>query len=590
MAQKSSILSRYKPLARLYHENGKRGIRQKGQTRIMGIPSYYRKLVRTCPRLIQTERGGGADEERVQWFYMDYNCLIYHCLYRPGAPVYPGKEGEAAWIPVFLASVMDYTVEVIRRVNPEKGVYLAVDGVVPMAKMRQQRLRRFTSAWLAEQGIGRDGVKQEQKEEKQEKKEIWDTNAITPGTAFMDQLHEAMLSRIRAEGKEGVWRVSSCREWGEGEHKILAEWRRAQRIGATGPVAIYGLDADLIVLSLLGAEEGKENVWLFREAMERGEIQYDLFGQECYEWFSVGELRRWLVSGIQEDVAFVYHYVLMMSFLGNDFLPSALGDKMRDDGHAVLVGLLREQFQAGHRMLQEDGSLCGDGLRMFFRELARGEAVRIGDAVGKKRWRGEHAKREHVAGSSGTESTGGMYEVGHLDWPLSQQEEAVLEVRGRLAPDWQPRYLVHFFPGLPNHPTSRDTLCRAYLYGIQWVWAYYTGRWEDVCFEWYYPYSLPPLWEWLAFFLESKGCELPPFAGTVQLRGVDLQPTEQLALVLPLRSWNLLPPCPQRVLPYRAPHLFPTEFSFHSVGKRFFWECEAMIPMPTVRSIKQWCS
>lgn len=572
----------------------------------MGIPSYYRKLVRTCPRLIQERVNTGVGGKRIQWFYMDYNCLIYHCLYRPGAPVYPGPAGEAEWVRAFLETVMDYTVEIIRQVNPERGVYLAVDGVVPMAKMRQQRLRRFTSSWLSERGIGRDGRKAKAEggnekggEEKggDEKGEgvRWNTNAITPGTAFMDQLHEAMMARIQAEGKTGVWRVSSCREWGEGEHKILAEWRRGRLHGQEGPIAIYGLDADLIVLALLGAEEGPagvEEVWLFREAMERGEVQYDLFGDECFEWFSVGELRRWLVGGLypcgaksrsaEEEKVFIHHYVLMMSFLGNDFLPSSLGYKMRDEGHAVLVELLQGQFQAGHRMLgtEEEGwPLRWDGLRMFFQALAREEARRIGEAVAKKRRQG--AQAEHATQAEA------MREIGHEDWPLSQQEERVLEERGRLAPDWQKRYLVHFFPGMPNHPTSRDMLCRQYLYGVQWVWAYYLGKIEDVCFEWYYPFSLPPLWEWLSSS-DAKG--LPPFTGTVQVRGSDLQPVEQLALVLPLNSWHLLPPCPQRALPYRAPHLFPTEFSFHSVGKRFFWECEAMIPMPTVRAIKQWCA
>jgi 5'-3' exonuclease len=274
------------------------------------------------------------------------------------------------------------------------------------------------------------------------------------------------------------------------------------------------------------------------------------------------------------------HYVLMMSFLGNDFLPSSLGYKMRDEGHSVLIEILRDQFVAGHRMLGSEAEgypLRMEGLQTFFRALAREEGQRVEDAVVKKR---RMAERSWTIEEMG--------QIGHEDWPLSQMEERVLEQEGRggrLSPTWQKRYLAHFFPGFPDHPTSRATLCRHYLYGIQWVWAYYMGRLEDVCFEWCYPFSLPPLWEWLA----QERC-LSPFTGTVQVKGSDLQCSEQLALVLPLDSWHLLPPCPQRALPYRAPHLFPTEFSFHSVGKRFFWECEAMIPIPTVREVKAWCS
>ena len=554
----------------------------------MGIPSYYRKLTGSCPRLVQSQYGGGGgggDKDngkgRIQWFFMDYNCLIYHCLYRPDAPVYPGPEGEKEWVRAFLETVMEYTVNVIRQVQPEKGVYIAVDGVVPMAKMRQQRLRRFTSSWLAERGMGRDGKEKEKEKGLNGEAKRWNTNAITPGTVFMDQLHEALVARIAQEGKTGVWRVSSCREWGEGEHKIMAEWRRGGYGGGGEAVAVYGLDAGLIVLSLMAGETSLRagGVWLFREAMDRGAVQYDLFGDECYEWFSVGELRQWLCQGIPEadQRGFVLHYVLMMSFLGNDFLPSSLGYKMRDEGHTVLLDILRSQFLSGMRMLEEEQSLRWEGLQTFFRALAREEAWRVEEAVVKKRRMTERAWTAEEMGR-----------VGHEDWPLSQREEHVLEnpMTGRLHSQWRKRYLVHFFPGLPDHPTSRAALCQKYLYGVEWVWAYYTGQMDDVCFEWSYPFSLPPLWEWLA---EEKG--LPPLTGTVVVQGSEIQPTEQLALVLPLDSWGLLPSsCPQRVLPYRAPHLFPTEFSFHSVGKRFFWECEAMIPIPTVREVKAWCS
>ena len=35
-----------------------------------------------------------------------------------------------------------------------------------------------------------------------------------------------------------------------------------------------------------------------------------------------------------------------------------------------------------------------------------------------------------------------------------------------------------------------------------------------------------------------------------------------------------------------APQFFPDIFTFESVGKRFFWECEALIPIPTIVELK----
>jgi len=57
-------------------------------------------------------------------------------------------------------------------------------------------------------------------------------------------------------------------------------------------------------------------------------------------------------------------------------------------------------------------------------------------------------------------------------------------------------------------------------------------------------------------------------------------------LVLPLESWSLIPPCKERQLPLIAPHFFPSTFSFDPVGKRFFWECESLIPLISIKELK----
>jgi len=546
----------------------------------MGIPSYYRKLARSCPRLVQKSRPD--DGKRIQWFFMDFNCLIYHCLYRPGAPAYPveadhNKEMKEKWEADFIETILEYTLSVIREVKPEKGVYLAIDGVVPMAKMRQQRLRRFKSSWMKRANVG-----DRRSEEKDPSIGSWNTNAITPGTAFMDQLHKALVMLFTEHGKSN-WKISSCREWGEGEHKILAEWRRGVYEGS---LAIYGLDADLIILSLLGQETVGDRssaypVYLFREEMDRGSVQYDSFGQESYEWFSIHELRQWLIRPYLHDVdaqqSFILQYCFMMSFLGNDFLPSSLSYKMRDEGHDILLDLLRQFFDRERLLISpQDCSIVWGEVRAFFRSLAHDESQRILEATLKKQHLGQFC-----------ESQSSFHEMGHNDWPLSVVEERVLLHEGgrTLHPKWKERYVTHFFHGFSSHSRAIKQLCDAYYYGIQWVWSYYLGKMDDVCFNWYYPFHIAPLWEWLA---DIK--TIPPFDGTAKVHAWDISPHEQLALVLPIESWSLMPVCPERELPYKAPHLFPAEFSFDSVGKRFFWECESMIPVPSILEVKSWIS
>jgi len=549
----------------------------------MGIPSYYRQLLQDVPELVIKQHPTDA----LSWLFMDYNGLIYHCLQRADVPPY-SEEHHEEWETAFLEIVVSSTLWMIRQVAPTVGVFLAMDGVVPMAKMRQQRLRRFTSVWLRKQ--------EDEKAEKAEKTARWDTNAITPGTVFMTRLRQRLERMIQEHGVQ--WHLSSSDEPGEGEHKILSAWRTG---AYQGSVAVYGLDADLIVLSLLGMETaGISQVWLFREeppvgarptppwrhsapippsqgagagSREMSVIVENSFaspreggvGALCaptMEWFSVHALRSWLIRDVApaSHRTFLLSYIMAMSFLGNDFLPRSIGLTLRQEGHSVLMDALH--LLQSSLVCPDTLELREDGLLRLLRIFASQEETHIAHALFQKQ-----RQARYVNGVL----------LGDKDWPLTQNEEAFL-LRGKdtLVPGWQELYRTTLFPG-----QERSRICSEYLYGIQWNWAYYTGRYEEVCFNWYYPFTLPPLWSWLC----EETC--PTFPGTVQVRVTDIRPVEQLAAVLPLESWGLIPPCAERSLPLLAPYWFPSSFSFHSVGKRFFWECEAMIPIPSILEVKR---
>jgi len=521
----------------------------------MGIPSYYKKLLNTVPGLIKR----GRPDAGIDWLFMDFNCLIYHCLHRTDTPVYPGEAGREEWELQFIACIVQYCLKVIKEVSPQSGVFIAIDGVVPMAKMRQQRLRRFKSVWLRKSEMGADT-----------NATTWDTNAITPGTLFMKKLHAGLADMIRHKGKS--WILSSSDQPGEGEHKLLAEWRTGKY---QGHFAVYGLDADLIVLSLLGQEQCKlsNEIWLFREEVEKGQIAYDAMGEEQFEWFSIHALRDWLSTEFSSDPhvkrQFILNYACAMSVLGNDFLPSSLGLKIREEGHTELLNLLRVQEPLIDSTTLE---ISLSGLTSLFARLVMQETDRVETYIAKKRMTAR--------------ALTGEIPLGDNNWPLAHVAEECLvnpANKRKLADDWQTRYLQHFFPG---HRTMshRNAICESYLYGIQWIWAYYTGHISSVCFNWYYPHSLPPLWEWIYDYLRAHS--LPAFPETVHVRAEDIRPVEQLTLVLPLESWSLIPPCKEKQFPSLAPQFYPAAFSFESVGKRFFWECEAQIPMPSICELK----
>jgi 5'-3' exonuclease len=465
----------------------------------MGIPSYYKKLTSFISI--------SSQHTDIKWLFFDFNCIIYQCIPSSSKPF---EESE------LIASVILSTLRIIQSINPE-GVYIAIDGVVPMAKMRQQRMRRFSSV-IRSISLSTETFH-------------WDKNAITPGTLFMQKLHAA-LEQMILDHPEYQWKFSSSNEPGEGEHKIMAEWRRGLY---QGPIAIYGMDADLIVLCLLNQELFLSNspVWLFREG-EKGE-----------EWFSIDELRKQL--GLHRSM--LLSYTFAMSILGNDFLPSSLSLKIRKEGHSELIQLLRRLF-AQHSYLIDPQTLeiSMEGLHSLFSFLSETEETRITQwIIGKqKEWYNRNNEE---------------------DWPLTQQEESCFmdQKTQELREDWKDKYLS--YAGEPDE----------YLKGLQWIWSYYTG--QEVCYNWYYPHCLPPLFSLLK--TETQIQNTP-----ILYRATDIKPVEQLVLVLPLESWSLIPSCPEKQFPYYAPQYFPKSFSFCSMGKRFRWECEPRIPIPNIHHLK----
>jgi 5'-3' exonuclease len=171
----------------------------------MGIPSYYKTLCDSIPGLLVKKI-----PESPTHFWVDFNCMIYHCIRQSSTKPYAGEETRIEWENEIIEVVCKYLKKLVDIVGPTKMVYIGVDGVVPMAKIRQQRLRRFKSVWIAseEERIGVRTVGEPR----------WDTNSITPGTAFMERLGIALHKIPNGTIK---WHVSGADEPGEGEHKLM---------------------------------------------------------------------------------------------------------------------------------------------------------------------------------------------------------------------------------------------------------------------------------------------------------------------------------------------------------------------------------
>ena len=114
-----------------------------------------------------------------------------------------------------IKQVISYIELLISETKPTETVYIAVDGVAPMAKIKHQRLRRFKTIY------DRNIKEQIAKKYNRTLETEWNTSAITPGTMFMDKLTKSILQWIKINKFNCKIIFSSSYTPGEGEHKLL---------------------------------------------------------------------------------------------------------------------------------------------------------------------------------------------------------------------------------------------------------------------------------------------------------------------------------------------------------------------------------
>ncbi|XP_058087535.1 5'-3' exoribonuclease 3-like [Magnolia sinica] len=224
----------------------------------MGIPSFYWWLINKYPKILMKaweEKGGedGVDTTQpnpngIEFdnFYLDMNCIIHSC-YRGDYQSSRPKTCDEVF-----NSIFEEIDRLFRIVRPRTLLYMAIDGVATIAKMRKQRCGRFLSAKLKE-------LMEAEGDLPEIPCEVSDSSVITPGTEFMDRLSKVLKCYIRLRlNNDPGWKdikviLSDANVPGEGEHKIMSFIRLQRNRDGYNPNThhcVYGLDTDLIMLAL----------------------------------------------------------------------------------------------------------------------------------------------------------------------------------------------------------------------------------------------------------------------------------------------------------------------------------------------------
>jgi 5'-3' exonuclease len=427
----------------------------------MGIPSYFSNIVKRHKNVIKKLSG----LPQVHNLYLDTNGLIYDAVRVVGTNRgMSDDEYEARLIQTVCEKINEY----VAMFRPSNKVFIAFDGVAPVAKLNQQRERRYKSWFtsVVEQTITRKnalldpaaagvaagaaaGVAAGQK--------AWNTSAITPGTRFMTKLNTQMrdycAEKMRVNGTAVLYIYTGSDIPGEGEHKIFEYIRDNAGYHKDTTTLIYGLDADLIMLCLNHLHVS-DKIYLYRDTPEFIQsLDSTLSTNEQY-YLDIPEFACSLESVMRETtadsregsagayisdakteakeaagvaamatatkapritpqvIATIDDYIVMAFMLGNDFMPHFPSLNLRTNGMTVLLQTYANMFRKSKEYLvtraTADGrpTIVWKTMRAFIALLAETEHNRF---MNEHKTRDRQEKQRFGGGGGGAKmATGGL--------------------------------------------------------------------------------------------------------------------------------------------------------------------------------------
>ena len=212
----------------------------------MGVPSYFSYIIKTHGNILCKYWNIFNKGIQFDRLYMDCNSILYDSFHSVSQDQpYEKIERE------ILEKTSDKIAHYIEQLGPHTTIFIAFDGVAPFAKIEQQKTRRYRS-WYE------SSIMTEFDTSVNDLTNPSPTNVsssmFTPGTDFMKKLSTHIKQHFSCKEAKQRFKVKEIivatpEQAGEGEHKLY-EHLRKYPMDDTGNIAIYGLDADLIMLSL----------------------------------------------------------------------------------------------------------------------------------------------------------------------------------------------------------------------------------------------------------------------------------------------------------------------------------------------------
>lgn len=518
----------------------------------MGVPGFFRwiyqkhKESQLVIKDIQKLNG-------VESFFMDLNGLLHPQCFKV-LDEHPHYKNLVELEKKMVQQCIQYIDEILDYVKPSKLVYLAVDGVAPMAKIKQQRYRRYKSV------SDRYLFNRIKAKHNQPKTKSWNNSAITPGTIFLDKVKNAILDYCEMKMKQVNYKIifSSGNTPGEGEHKLI----HFIRTHGFKNYLIYGLDADLIFLSLATQ---KNNISLLREANQfnRKEtgfniIQIDTLKTLIFEIFNTikSTIKDFPWKQLNKDKIWK-DFILLYFFMGNDFIPHLPSTDIYHNGSDIIIRYYLETLQSKKQYLyKHDDTINSDFLLQIIKRISETETTDLLNI--------RDAKQKKIIPVYFRDYKREMYKIENMMFPFNDPVKLGVE-------KYEERYYKHYEVKDVKH------LVHNYLKSISWISQYYLKGVPSWTF--YYHYDIAPL---ATDLVKHYDHSLLNFSFELQQ---PLKPIEQLSLVLHPFSFYLLPPSIKHCL-LKETKLFPKQFKLDYINKSKYFKVIPILPQFNVEKVK----
>ena len=556
----------------------------------MGVPGFFAWLLKTHKN---DQFIFNNINKTVSSLYIDANCLFHPRCFKVLSELTDEKDIDKLE-DAMIENIINYTSDIIDFVCPQDLVYIAVDGVAPLAKISQQRKRRFRSVQ------DRDIYESIKNKYNKPNNGVWTNTVITPGTCFMEKLHIRLIEYCETRKKKSKCNIiySSYHSPGEGEHKILQHIKCKKKL--TNKVNIvYGLDADLFFLTIASEIQ---NIYLLREESHIQNRENSDSENLCYvsidktkEGFNkmmhkllkekIDNIDKYNENFCVDDIDFCDDFIFICYLLGNDFLPHFPSIDIKKNGLDIVIDSYCDTF-----LYYKKNLLCRKNAKIhinneifcdFIRELSNREENFFKFVLPEY----ENRKKRKKCFSRDKYEI----EIWNIDNMMNIDINDPIKIGKGDLHDYKFRYYEHYFHTTYYQQETINDVCKNYLEGLKWVTEYY---FDKCCnWKWQYKYNHAPFISDIYLYMLNNNININIDVNIYdEKNGGPIDCFTQLLCVIPPKCSNILPKNMRYLITsIESPviDMFPTYITLDCINKDQFWQCIPNVPYLDVNRIEQ---